>query len=419
MPKRIAPLSPSAVTNAKARAKPYVMRDGRGLLLRVDSNGSKLWRLDYRRPHTGKRNMLSLGSFPTVSLRKARDRRDEAQRLLSDGIDPGEKRKAESAADAETFEAVAREWFARHSVRWAPGHANKIIRRLERDVFPWIGGKPIAGLTAPDVLAVLRRIESRGSVETAHRAHQNCGQVFRYAVATGRAQSDVTRDLRGSLTPVIPGHFASITDPDKVGELLRAIDAFTGTFPVACALKLAPMVFVRPGELRQAEWTEFDLDAGEWNIPPARLKLPKAIKEDPSTPAHLVPLASQAVAILRELYPLTGSGRFVFPGMRDRKKPLSNMAVNAALKRMGYDGKTLTAHGFRAMARTILDEGMGFRPDFIEHQLAHAVKDANGRAYNRTSFLPQRRKMMQAWADYLDSLRTGGNVVAFRRTANP
>jgi integrase len=409
MPKLADPLTPSAVANAKPKAEPYTMPDGRGMFLIVQPSGAKWWRFKYRRPGTKKRNTLSLGTFPDVSLKQARTRRDEARKLLADGIDPGDKRKAEQAAGAESFEAVAREWFAKFSTRWAASHADKIIRRLERDVFPWIGAKPIAGLTAPDVLAVLRRIESRGAVETAHRAHQNCGQVFRYAVATGRAQGDVTRDLRGSLTPWKPGHFASITDPDKVGDLLRAIEGFTGTFHVHCALRLAPLVFVRPGELRMAEWAEFDLNAAEWNIPAHKMK---------TREPHLVPLSSQAVAILRDLWPLTGTGRYVFPGTRDRKKPLSNMAMNAAFKRMGFDGQTFTAHGFRAMARTILDEGLHFRPDYIEHQLAHAVRDANGRAYNRTSFLPERRKMMQAWADYLDALRTApGKVVPIRRNA--
>ncbi len=402
-------LTPSAVANAKPKDKPYKLADERGLFLLVQPNGSRWWRFKYRRPGTRAENLLSLGTFPDVSLKKARERRDEARTLLADGIDPGDKRKAERAADADTFEAVAREWFAKFSTRWAASHADKVIRRLERDVFPWIGSKPIAALTAPDVLAVLRRIESRDAIETAHRAAQNCGQVFRYAVATGRAQGDVTRDLRGSLTPWKPQHFASVTEPDKVGDLLRAIHAFTGTFPVACALKLAPLVFVRPGELRTAEWAEVDLDAAEWNIPAHKMK---------TRQPHLVPLSPQAVAILRELHALTGSGRYVFPGTRDRRKPLSNMAMNAAFKRMGFDGQTFTAHGFRAMARTILDEGLGFRPDIIEHQLAHAVKDANGRAYNRTSFLPDRRKMMQTWADYLDNLREGDRKVTPIRKAS-
>jgi len=402
-------LSASAVRDAKPQAAAHKLRDGRGLYLLVQPNGSRWWRFDYRRPGTGKRNTLSLGTYPDVSLKRAREKRDDARKLLADGIDPGDKRKAETQAGAETFEAVAREWFAKFSTRWAASHAGKVIARLERDLFPWIGSKPIAALAAPDVLAVLRRIESRGAIETAHRALQNCGQVFRYAVATGRAQGDVTRDLRGSLAPWKSGHFASMTDPDQVGGLLRAIHAFTGTLQVACALKLAPLVFVRPGELRAMEWAELDLDAAEWNIPAHKMKM-----REP----HLVPLSSQAVAILRDLYPFTGSGRYVFPGTRDRKKPLSNMALNAAFKRMGFDGQTFTAHGFRAMARTILDQNLGFRPDYIEHQLAHAVKDANGRAYNRTSFLPERRKMMQAWADYLDALRVSpGKVVPIRRKA--
>lgn len=409
MPRLVKPLTPSAVANAKAKAQPYTLTDGGGMFLQVNIDGSRWWRFRYYRPGTGKRNTLSLGTFPDVSLKRAREKRDDARRLVADGIDPGDKRQAEAVAAADTFEAVAREWFAKFSTRWAPSHADKVLRRLERDVFPWIGGKPIAKLDAPTILATLRRIESRGAVETAHRALQNCGQVFRYAVATGRASGDVTRDLRGSLTPWKPGHFASMTDPDEVGALLRAIDGFNGMHQVSAALKLAPLVFVRPGELRNAEWAEIDLDAAEWNIPAHKMKM-----REP----HLVPLASQAVAILRDLQPLTGAGRYVFPGARDRKKPLSNMAMNAAFKRMGFDGQTFTAHGFRAMARTILDERLGFRPDYIEHQLAHAVKDANGRAYNRTSFLPERRKMMQAWADYLDTLRAGTRkVVPIKRKA--
>jgi integrase len=399
-------LTPSAVQNAKPQAAAYKLRDGRGLYLLVQASDARWWRFDYRRPSTKKRNTLSLSVYPDVSLKKVRERREEARKLLADGIDPGDNHKAQAAAGASTFEAVAREWFAKHSPRWAPSHANKITRRLERDVFPWIGARPIAELKAPDILAVLRRIESR-VVETAHRAHQNCGQVFRYAVATGRAEVNVTSDLRGSLTPWKPGHFASITEPERVGELMRAISAFTGSFVVASALKLAPLVFVRPGELRHAEWAEIDLDAAEWSIPAAKMKM-----REP----HLVPLSSQAVAILRELHPLTGRGRYVFEGARDRKKPLSDAALNAAFKRMGYDGQTFTAHGFRAMARTLLDEGLGFRPDYIEHQLAHAVRDPNGRAYNRTAHLPERRKMMQAWADYLDALRDApGKVVPIRR----
>ncbi len=402
-------LTPSAVVNAKPAAKPYKLADERGMYLLVKSDGARWWRFDYRRPGTTKRNTLSLGTYPDVSLKKARERRDEARTLLADGIDPGAKRQAERVASAESFEAVAREWFEKFSARWVKGHADKIIRRLANDVFPWIGPTPIEKVTSPDLLRMLRRIEARGAVETAHRAHQNCGQVFRYAIATGRASADPSVALRGSLTPWKPEHYASITEPDKVADLLRAIYDYSGSHVTRAALQLAPMTFVRPGELRQAEWSEFDLDAAQWNIAAERMKL---------RTAHIVPLSSQAVAILRELYPLTGASRYVFPGLRTRQRPMSNMAINAALRRMGFDKDTMTGHGFRAMARTILDEALGFRPDFIEHQLAHAVRDPNGRAYNRTAHLPERRKMMQAWADYLDSLRLSpGKVVPIKRKA--
>ncbi|WHZ19019.1 MAG: Integrase [Rhodanobacteraceae bacterium] len=402
-------LSPSAVANAKPQAKPYKLADERGLFLLVRPNGSRWWRFKYRRPGTHKENLLSLGVYPDVSLRKARERRDDARKLLADGIDPGDKRKAETLAGAETFEAVAREWFAKFSGQWVEDHGNRIIRRLERDVFPWIGRKPVASVTAPDILAVLRRIDERGARETAHRARTNIGQVIRYAIATGRAERDPTADLRGAIPSPTEHNHAALIEPDSVGELLRAIDAYDGHFPTRCALQLAPLVFVRPGELRQAEWAEMDLDAAQWNLPAHKMKMRQP---------HLVPLSSQAVAILRELYPLTGAGRYVFPGGRSPKRPMSNNALNAALRRMGFDKDTMTAHGFRAMARTILDEQLGFRPDYIEHQLAHAVKDPNGRAYNRTAHLDARRKMMQAWADYLDGLRIApGKIVAFKRKA--
>jgi integrase len=346
--------------------------------------------------------------YPDVTLKSAREKRDQARALIAAGIDPGDRRKADAVAGAETFEGVAREWFAKFSAKWAPSHADKVIRRLERDMFPSVGSRSIAKITAQDVLAILRRIENRGAIETAHRACQNCGQVFRYAIATGRVQSDVTRDLRGSLTPWKVEHYPSITEPKQVGALLRAIDGFTGTFQVRCALMLLPLVFTRPGELRRAEWSEIDLDAAVWNIPAERMKL--------RTP-HLVPLSTQAVAILRELYEFTGGRRYAFPGARSSKKPLSDMALNAGLRRLGFDKDTMTAHGFRAMARTILDEHLNFRPDFIEHQLSHAVRDPNGRAYNRTAHLPERREMMQAWADYLDSLRTGTKLLPIKRKA--
>ena len=324
------------------------------------------------------------------------------------GIDPGNKRKAEAAADADTFGAVAREWLERNTPNWAPTHAEKVIGRLDRDVLPWIGSKPIASITAPDVLAVMRRIDSRGARDSAHRVHQTIGQVFRYAVATGRAESDPTPALRGAIPPARKDHFATITDPDAVGQLLRAVDGYTGTLPVRCALQLAPLLFVRPGELRKAEWAELDLDAAEWRIPAERMKMRSA---------HIVPLASQAVAILCELAPLTGSGHYVFPSIRTRTRPMSENTVNGALRRLGYNVGTMTGHGFRAMASTLLNE-QGWPPDVIERQLAHAERNAVRAAYNHAEHLAERRKMMQAWADYLDVLRTApGKVVPIRRNA--
>ncbi len=404
-------LTDTTIKTAKPADKPVKMTDGDGLYLLIHPNGGKWWRFDYR--FDGKRKTLSMGVYPDVPLKAARDRRDDARKQIANGIDPGEHRKTHKSARADavanSFETVAREWFTKLLPTWTPDHADKIIKRLERDVFPWIGGKPIADLNAPAVLTTIRRIEARGRLETAHRALQNCGQVFRYAVATGRAERDPTGDLRGALPPTREKHMAAITEPAEVGALLRAIDAFRGTLIVQSALKLSALVFVRPGELRQAEWSEIDLDKGEWNIPASRMK--GWTRKGITTP-HLVPLAPQAVAILQELRPLTGKGAHVFAG-RDPKKPMSNAAVNAALRRMGYDTKTeMTGHGFRAMARTILHEELGADRDVIEHQLAHAVPDALGTAYNRTKFIKERRAMMARWADYLDKLKTGANVVA-------
>ncbi|MBP8270495.1 MAG: integrase arm-type DNA-binding domain-containing protein [Sphaerotilus sp.] len=399
-------LTDTALRKAKPGDKPQKLADGGGLYLLLKPTGAKWWRWDYRRPVSGKRNTLSLGTYPDVSLALARERRDEARRLLAQGVDPGETRKAEKAAGeqraANSFEVVAREWLAKQS--WVPGYISKVTAWMANDVFPYIGSRPIASLSAPDFLSVGRRIEERGAVESAHRILQNCSQVMRYAIATGRAERNPVPDLKGALTRPPKRHFASIVDPKQVGALLRAIDGYAGSPEVRAALKLAPLVFVRPGELRQAEWTELDLDAEDadhqpvpfWDIPGSRMKM-----REP----HLVPLAPQAAAILRELQPLTGRGRYVFPSARSPKRPMSNNAVNAALRRMGFDSDTMTGHGFRATARTILDEVLGFRPDWIEHQLAHAVRDPNGRAYNRTAHLADRRKMMLAWANYLDGLK--------------
>jgi len=390
-------LTDIGVRNAKPTGKLYRLFDERGMYLEVSAAGGKWWRFKYR--FEGKEKRLSLGVYPDVGLKDAREQRDEMRKLLAKGVDPGENKKAKKAATLDqatnSFEVVAREWFARQSPGWAQSHADKVIQRLEKDIFPWIGSRPIHGIAAPELLTVIRRIEERGAKDTAHRALQNCGQVFRYAVATGRAERDPSADLRGALPPVRHENFASITEPAKVAELLRAIDGFRGTFVVKSALLLAPLLFVRPGELRKAVWSGFDLERADWRYLVTKTKT-----------EHLVPLAVQAVAILRELHALTGHGTYVFPG-RDPKKPMSEAAVNAALRRMGYDTKTeITGHGFRAMARTILHEELHFRPEVIEHQLAHKVPDALGSAYNRTKFLKDRRAMMQRWADYLAALKT-------------
>jgi integrase len=340
-----------------------------------------------------------LGVYPDVGLKDARDRREAARKLLANGIDPSENRKAQRSARADraanSLEVVAREWFAKYSSTWSPSHTDRIVRLFERDIFPWIGPRPIGEVTAPEVLTLVRRIESRGALDTAHRALGSCGQVFRYAIATGRAQQDPSANLRGALPPAKGGHFAATTDPRRIAHLLRAMDGYKGTFSVRCALRLAPLVFVRPGELRNAEWADFDLEEAEWRYTVSKTGTP-----------HIVPLSQQALAILSELQPLTGGGRFVFPGARSDRRPMSDNAILAALRRMGIDKDEMSGHGFRAVARTILDEVLGVRPDFIEHQLAHAVRDPNGRAYNRTAHLPERRKMMQEWADYLDALKS-------------
>lgn len=397
------PLTDTAIRNAKPADKARKLFDGGGLYLEVAPSGGKWWRLKYR--YGGKEKRLSLGVYPHVSLKDARERRDEARKLLANDIDPSEHRQAQKAAKedraANSFEVVAREWHAKHLPSWTDKHAETIIRRLELNVFPWLGGKPIADITAPQLLQVIRRIEERGALETAHRVLGCCGQVFRYAVATGRAERDPSGDLRGALPPVKSRHFAAVTEPDQIAAVLRAIDGYEGTLPVRCALHLAPLVFVRPGELRKAEWADIDLDAAEWRY----------IVTKTNTP-HIVPLSRQAVAILRELQPLTGRGRYVFPSARSASRPMSDNAVLAALRRMGIAKDEMSGHGFRAMARTILDEVLGFRPDYIEHQLAHAVRDPNGRAYNRTAHLPERHKMMQAWADYLDKLKAGAKVIS-------
>ena len=402
------PLTDTTIRNAKQGSKTKKMFDSGGLYLEITPRGGKWWRQKFR--YGGKEKRLSLGVYPDISLKEARSRRDENRKLLANDIDPSEHRHAKKAASKErtanSFEAVAREWFAKCTPIWSANHGDRIIRRLERDIFPWIGEKPITDITPPQLLEVVHRIEERGALETAHRALSNCGQVLRYAVATGRAERDTSQDLRGALQPVKSEHFAAVTEPKQVAELLRVMDNYEGTLTVRCALRLAPLVFVRPGELRKAEWADINLDNGEWCY--------VVTKTDTR---HIVPLSKQAVTILRELHPLTGRGRYVFPGARSASRPMSENAILAALRKMEIPKEEMSGHGFRAMARTILDEVLGFRPDFIEHQLAHAVRDPNGRAYNRTAHLAERRKMMQEWADYLDKLKAGAEVIPIHRSA--
>jgi integrase len=401
------PLTDTKARNAKPKKRQFKLFDTEGLFLLVSPAGGKWWRFKYRLG--GKENLISLGTYPEVSLAQARGRRDEARKQVADGIDPSQVRKALKQSkyhNESTFEVVAREWHTKFTPTWTAGHAVTILSRLEHNVFPWIGERPIIEIKAPELLTVLRRIESRGALETAHRVRAICGQVFRYAIATGRAERDPAADLRGALPPVKPKHLSAMTDPEKVAGLLRAIDGYQGALVTKCALRLAPYVFVRPGELRQMEWAEIDLEAAEWNIPAEKMK---------TRQPHLVPLAHQSLEILKELRPLTGSGKYVFPSPRTPKRPMSNNGVLSALRRMGFEKEEMTGHGFRAMARTILDEILQFRPDYIEHQLAHAVRDPNGRAYNRTAHLSERRKMMQTWADYLDGLKTGAKIIPLRK----
>jgi integrase len=407
MPKRILPLTDLKVIKAKPKIKQFYLFDGSGLFLLITPTGGKLWRLKYR--FNKKEKMIALGAYPEISLQEARIKREEARKLVANNVDPGEVRKAQKQTDTEeieTFEVIAREWHSRFTLEWTEGHAKTIMSRLERDIFPWIGKTPISKIKVPELLAVMRRVESRGALESAHRIRTICGQVFRYAVATGRAERDPTTDLKGALPQPQEKHMASITEPQKVAELLRGIDGYKGSFIVKCALKLAPLVFVRPGELRHAEWSEIDFENTEWNIPANKMKM-----KEP----HLVPLSKQAIDILTELKKITGSGRYIFTG-RTAERPMSENAILAALRRMAYEKNEMSGHGFRAMARTLLDEVLQFRPDIIEHQLAHAIKDPNGRAYNRTAHLNERKKMMQTWADYLEGLKTGVKI-PFKQTA--
>ena len=384
--------------------------DGDGMYLHVKEAG-RYWRMNYR--FLEKQKTLALGVYPEISLAKARKRRDKARELLAEGCDPSaakqDEQQAKQAEAANTFERVAREWLEKTSASRAAITQDKVQTWLEKDVFPHIGHMPMRSIGPRDVLdKVVRRMEQRGVIDTAHRIKQLCGQVFRYAVVTGSAERDVTSDLKDALQKKVKVHHAAVTEPKAAGELMRAIYGYTGHPTTVAALKLAPLVFVRPGELRTAEWAEIDLEAAEWRIPGSKMKMGHD---------HIVPLCGQAVDILRSIQPLTGAGRYVFPSIRTGQRPMSENTVNSALRALGYPTEAHTGHGFRAMARTIMDEVLEIRVDLIEHQLAHTVKDPNGRAYNRTAHLPARQKMMQEWANFLDKLRTGGEVIPLHRAA--
>lgn len=389
-------LSDLFVRKANGNGKVQKHSDGGGLFLYVTPEGKKSWRLAYR--FVGKQKLLVIGPYPTISLKEARERRDSAKKLLLDNIDPSAAKQAAKAAavDAarDSFEAVAREWIEKFSASWTPVYRTTMLCRLENKIFPYIGKRPIKTVTAPELLAVLRRVE-KDSVEVAHRVMRECGRIFRYAIATGRAERDVAADLRGALAPEPKNHFATITDPKGVGKLLNTLDNYIGTYAVGCALRLGPLLFVRARELAWAEWSEFDLDGAEWRIPAARMKMKQV---------HIVPLSRQAVAILRELHAFSGKGRFLFPGQNEKEPRINSCTLVLGLHRMGYGKGTMTFHGFRSMASTLLNE-RGYNRDWIERQLAHCERNGVRAAYNYAEYLPERRKMMQDWADILDELR--------------
>lgn len=419
MPKLVTPLSDAKCRNAKIKPRQYYLPDGRGLRLLVKPSGVKVWRYDYTRP-SGKKNSLTIANYPAISLDEARGQRAKFESLLARKVDPSEVRKT---SQKETFEPIALEWLKKKQRVWSATHTETTLARMTNNLFPWIGTRPVKEITAPELLAVLRRIESRGAIETAHRCKSIAGQVFRYAISTGIAERDVAADLKGALQEVIPQHHSAITDPKELAQLLRDIDQYKGHLITRAALTIAPLVFQRPGELRFAEWSEIDLDTATWLIPIERMKLKKTKKVDRAGEKHFVPLSRQAVEILQMIHPLTGRGKLVFPSARiapdatgTSAKPLSENTLNAALRRLGYDKHTMTTHGWRAVARSLLDEILGHKPTAIEKQLFHAVSDPLGETYNRAQHLDERRQMMQRWADYLDGLKSGAKVIPLQRS---
>jgi integrase len=406
------PLTDRAAKAAAPREKTYKLSDEKGMYLEITPKGQKYWRWKYR--FAGKEKRLALGVYPEVSLKEARSKRDDGRKQLSQGIDPSAAKQSQKAAQRmageNSFAVVALEWFKTKMGDKSKSHRDRTVRALEKDIFPTLGRAPINDITPPQLLAVLRKIENRGAIETAKRAKQTCGQIFRYGIATGRCERDPSADLAGSLKTVKEKHLAAITDPKEVGQLMVAIDNYQGTATVCAALKLSPLLFCRPGELRHMEWSEINWEEEQWEIPANKGGENKKISFD-----HIVPLSTQALEILREQQLLTSKSKYVFPSARQLSRPLSENGVRTALRTMGYDNETMTPHGFRAMARTLLDEQLGYKVEWIEQQLAHAVKDHLGRAYNRTTHLPQRKKMMQHWSDYLDQLKTrSSNVVQLK-----
>ncbi len=399
-------LTDVAVRQARVKDKPYKISDNNGLYLLVKSTG-KYWRLNYR--FSGKQKTLAIGVYPTVSLVEARKKRDDAKAQLAKDTDPGLtkaiRKQISRHASENTFKAVALEWHAKNTKTWAESTANNIMRYLEKDIFPWLGNRVIKDITAPELLAVLRKIESRGAHEKAQRCREYAGRVFRYAIVTGRAERDPSSDLRGALTPVKAKHHASITDPKGIGALLRSINGFSGSYITKSALQLAPLVFVRPGELRHAEWQEIDFEKQEWRIPSQKMKM-----REP----HIVPLSSQAIEILQSIHPLTGNDKYIFPSIRSAARPMSENTINGALRRMGYEKDEMTGHGFRSMASTLLHEH-GWPHEAIERQLAHAERNKVVAAYNYAEHLPKRKEMMHWWADYLGDLAAGSKVVSFQK----
>ncbi len=391
------PLSDTAIRAAKPKDKPYKLYDAGGLFIIVTPAGGKWWRFKYRLG--GKEKLLSLGTYPDTGLKEARVKRDEARKLITQGIDPSAQRQAVKASltstAADSFEVVTREWFGKHVVNLAPSYAKKVHSLFERRIFPVVGAKPIAEVDPTDILNAARLVEQTGAIETAHRLIQICGQVFRYAIATGRTKYDVSTGLHAALPRVNVKHMAALTDKKRIGELLRAIDAYGGFFPMRCALRLAPLLFVRPGELQKAEWVEFDFTAKEWRLPASKMKMRQR---------HIVPLSRQALNILAELQPYTGNGRFLFPSIRTDAKPISIESMLVAIRSMGFTKDEMTVHGFRGMASTLLNE-MGYNRDWVERQLAHGERNSVRAAYNYAEYLPERRRMMQEWADFLDGLR--------------